>query len=178
MPMKYISVSKEGEFSIEGDLRVLFSVMMNIRVQLVQHSASYIARGILIALRFSAVRRQFQNTPGSKEETKILDYLTHQNRLFPILAFGSYAAVNHAYLLKRYNKLMKSLSEDNFEDLDIMHHLSSGMKSVYTQTAMNYLNEIRLSLGGAGYTAWSGVPYLLEDFSSVPTFEGDNTVMA
>ena len=35
MPMKYISVNREGEFSIEGDLRVLFSVMLNIRVQLI-----------------------------------------------------------------------------------------------------------------------------------------------
>lgn len=32
MPMKYISVDREGSFSIEGDLRVLFSIMMNIRV--------------------------------------------------------------------------------------------------------------------------------------------------
>jgi len=44
--------------------------------------------------------------------------------------------------------------------------------------AMDALNKIRLSLGGMGYLAWSGIPYLIEDFSSVPTFEGDNTVMA
>jgi acyl-CoA oxidase len=76
MPMKYISVNREGEFSVEGDLRVLFSVMLNIRVQLVQHSGGTVAKAILIALRYSAVRRQFRNTHGTKQETKLLDYLT------------------------------------------------------------------------------------------------------
>jgi len=37
---------------------------------------------------------------------------------------------------------------------------------------------IRQSLGGAGYSAWSGIPYLIEDYSPEVTFEGDNTVMA
>jgi hypothetical protein len=30
--MKFVSVDKEGTFSIEGDLRSLYSVMMDIRV--------------------------------------------------------------------------------------------------------------------------------------------------
>jgi acyl-CoA oxidase len=32
MLMKFVSVDKEGTFSIEGDLRSLYSVMMDIRV--------------------------------------------------------------------------------------------------------------------------------------------------
>jgi hypothetical protein len=32
--MKYVSVDKDGTFSIEGDLRVLYSVMMDIRLTL------------------------------------------------------------------------------------------------------------------------------------------------
>jgi hypothetical protein len=59
-----------------------------------------------------------------------------------------------------------------------MHHISSGMKSIITEMSMKALSTVRLSLGGAGYTAWSGIPYLIEDFSSIPTLEGDNTVMA
>jgi hypothetical protein len=31
MPMKFVSVDKEGTFSIEGDMRALYSVMMDIR---------------------------------------------------------------------------------------------------------------------------------------------------
>jgi acyl-CoA oxidase len=35
MLMKYVSVDREGNFQIEGDTRVLYSVMMDIRVQLI-----------------------------------------------------------------------------------------------------------------------------------------------
>jgi acyl-CoA oxidase len=38
--------------------------------------------------------------------------------------------------------------------------------------------QVRQALGGAGYTAWSGLPRLIEDYSPQVTFEGDNTVMA
>jgi hypothetical protein len=32
MLMKYVSVDREGTFSIEGDIRALYSIMMDIRV--------------------------------------------------------------------------------------------------------------------------------------------------
>ena len=37
---------------------------------------------------------------------------------------------------------------------------------------------IRQSLGGAGYSAWSGLPYLISMYSPETTYEGDNSVMA
>ena len=43
---------------------------------------------------------------------------------------------------------------------------------------MDAIGKIRLSIGGAGFSGWSGLPYLIEDFSAIPTLEGDNTVMA
>ena len=42
---------------------------------------------------------------------------------------------------------------------------------------MEALNVIRQSLGGAGFSAWSGIPYLISYFGSAITYEGDNTVM-
>lgn len=32
MPMRYVSVDREGTFSVEGDTRALYSVMMDIRI--------------------------------------------------------------------------------------------------------------------------------------------------
>ena len=52
------------------------------------------------------------------------------------------------------------------------------MKSVYTEQAVNGLMLIRQSLGGAGYTAWSGLPQIILDHTPSVTYEGDNTVMA
>lgn len=85
MPMKYVSVDKEGSFGIEGDMRVLYSVMMDIRTQLIQHSGTMLLRALTIGMRYSACRRQFKNTSGSKQETKLLDYQTQQMKYLPLL---------------------------------------------------------------------------------------------
>ena len=76
MLMRQVSVDKEGTFSIESDPRVLYSVMMGIRLQLIDHSGITLAKALTIAIRYSACRRQFKNTSGSKDETKLLDYQT------------------------------------------------------------------------------------------------------
>lgn len=66
----------------------------------------------------------------------------------------------------------------DFKQLDLLHHLSSGMKSTYTEILCNGILSVRQSIGGAGYSAWSGLPRLFDDSSSGVTLEGDNTVMA
>jgi len=64
MLQKYICVDREGTVSIEGDLRVLYTTMMNIRAMLICDSRIYLGAGLTIALRYSAVRRQFKNISG------------------------------------------------------------------------------------------------------------------
>ena len=76
-----------------------------------------------------------------------------------------------------YYRLIDEIKNQKFELLDVMHHLLSGMKSVFSQTTNDGMFAIRQSIGGAGYTAWSGLPHLIAEFSPVTTFEGDNTVM-
>ena len=39
------------------------------------------------------------------------------------------------------------------------------------------LREIRQSVGGAGFTKWSGIPKIIENDAPRVTFEGDNTMM-
>jgi acyl-CoA oxidase len=64
--MRFVSVDREGTFSIEGDMRALYSVMMDIRTQLVQHSGFMLLRALVIGIRYSVMRRQFKNTSGSR----------------------------------------------------------------------------------------------------------------
>jgi acyl-CoA oxidase len=40
------------------------------------------------------------------------------------------------------------------------------------------IDLIRTNCGGAGFSAWSGLPQQYFDYAPVPTYEGDNTVMA
>jgi len=62
--------------------------------------------------------------------------------------------------------------------MDVLHHYLAGLKSVHTQDTADSLYVIRQSLGGAGFTAWSGIPRIIEDYAPQVTYEGDNTVMA
>ena len=56
---RYINVTKEGDFSIEGDLRVIYAVMLTTRTQMISAASLMQLYAILIALRYSCVRRQF-----------------------------------------------------------------------------------------------------------------------
>ena len=173
-----MSVDREGSFSIEGDLRALFSVMMGIRVQLVHHSAFCLGKAIMIAARYSVVRRQFKNYGnGSKEETKLIDYQTQQMKLFPLLCSSISFFISHDYVHKMYNQLLKDINDNKFDLLDELHHLVAGMKATFSQITNDGLYTIRQSLGGAAYSAWSGIPYIIDEFNPTVTFEGDNTVM-
>jgi len=69
MLQKFVQVDREGTFSIEGDLREMYAVMMFIRNALIQKTKGYMSRALLIGLRYSVVRRQFKNISGQKEET-------------------------------------------------------------------------------------------------------------
>lgn len=44
--------------------------------------------------------------------------------------------------------------------------------------AYDGIELVRVNCGGAGYSAWSYLPQLFSDYSPVPVYEGDNTVMA
>jgi len=60
----------------------------------------------------------------------------------------------------------------------VSHHLSAGFKSLFTQITYEGIDVLRQSCGGAGFSAWSGLPHLVQLYAPNTTFEGDNTLMA
>jgi len=64
-------------------------------------------------------------------------------KLFPLLGIGICFGICHSYLLARYQQLEKDLENDNLDDLDIMHHLTSGTKALYSQICFDGLMSIR-----------------------------------
>lgn len=165
MLQRFIKVDRDGSVSMQGDQRVLYSTMMLIRVSILVQSKLYLAKALTIALRYSVVRRQFKNISGQKEETRLIDYQTQQQKLFPMVAMmfaHSYASENVTQLHKR---LLEDISKSKFDLLEVVHHYSSGMKSLFTDQCYYSLIAIRQCLGGAGYSAWSGIPELVADYS-------------
>ena len=54
---KFIDVDRDGSFSIKGDTRELYCVMMLIRTFIMLSTKSFLARALTIAIRYSIVRR-------------------------------------------------------------------------------------------------------------------------
>jgi acyl-CoA oxidase len=52
----------------------------------------------------------------------------------------------------------KELKEGKFKTLDLLHHFTSGMKSLYSQMCYDGIELIRVNCGGAGYSVWSLLP--------------------
>lgn len=76
MLQRFIGVDRDGSVQMNGDMRALYTTMMYIRYALIYQTWSVYSQALLIALRYSVVRRQFKNISGQKEETKLLDYET------------------------------------------------------------------------------------------------------
>lgn len=104
--------------------------------------------GILIATRYGASRKQFG--PPKKEELPILDYLTHQRRLFIPMAtvIGFQLGLN--YTKDRF------VSRSTKDKRDVFL-LASGFKSVCTWYKVNTLQACRECCGGQGFGAHSRI---------------------
>lgn len=73
--------------------------------------------------------------------------------------------------------LIKDGGSENFKPLAVIHHLVSGLKAFFTQNTYETINTMREACGGAGFSAYSGIPYLQGDQAAKVAYEGDNTVM-
>jgi len=74
---RYVNVDREGKFTVKGDLRSLYSVMLFIRVSIALGAAKVLGAGLTIGVRYAVVRRQFSTQDGTKLERKLMDYQTH-----------------------------------------------------------------------------------------------------
>src|SRR5699024_4493143 len=97
---RYASVSPEGGYdsSIASDDKRFFTMLGTLvggRISVAAASITAARKALAIAIRYGALRRQFGG--GDGVETRILDYKTHQTRLFPALArnFALHFAVEH-----------------------------------------------------------------------------------
>ncbi|KAF9324739.1 hypothetical protein BGZ91_002772, partial [Linnemannia elongata] len=134
----------------------------------------------LIATRYSAVRRQFVDKDQPKKmgkqviETPVLDYSMQQYRLFPIIAAAYACHFTSKEMMRLYYLNIKNMASGNFSLLADVHASSSGLKSLTTTMAAASIEECRRACGGHGFSSFSGLPLLLQDYAPNVTWEGDN----
>jgi len=176
------------------------------RATMVSDSANTLQLATTIAVRWAALRRQgapikeqsysstannnnkesnhssssssTSTTASSEPEPQILDYVTHQARLMPLLATSVAFVFTAARMREMYDALMAGLDNEDVSALPDVHATSAGLKAFCTWTTHLGIDTCRQCMGGHGYSKYSRLPSLFADFAVMCTWEGDNTVMA
>lgn len=175
MLQKWAKVSREGVYSQPPKAQLAYGALLGGRVSIIANCNDLLKRGITIAIRYCAVRRQFANKKGP--ETQILDYQTHQIRLLEPLA-GAFAWTFAARMLEgQAIKLQQDLANGDLTNLPDMHATSAGLKAISTWYITYALEQARQCLAGHGYSAYAALPMLVADMAVNCSWEGDNTVM-
>ena len=152
------------------------------RVGIINMANTNLHLAVVIAIRYSAARKQFGATEEGGVEQAVLEYQTQQCRLFPYLA-ASY--VHHLFSMSFYDNFVEfNMTKMSGGDPDVIaamgqeiHAISSAGKPVASWTAQRGLQECRESCGGHGYLKASRFGDLRNDNDANCTYEGDNNVL-
>lgn len=177
MLMRISEVTNEGKYK-KSDIppQILYGAMVTAREIIISEAAINLSRAVTIAVRYSAVRRQFGASEGMPEE-QVLNYVTQQQRLFPLLA-AVYAFQFAAQWLRwLYEDVQKRLQENDFSTLPEVHSCTAGLKALTTSVTAAGIEECRKLCGGHGYLCASGLPELYAAYLPSCTYEGENIIL-
>ncbi len=175
-------------FRSSKNVKLAYLTMTKVRVQLIRDSGYYLAKGITIAVRYSAVRTQGfkKSATGVKGggENQLLDYTTQLRRLIPSIAKAyafQFAAKSVDVQLGDLEKCVGSTVSEDVSSLksklDEFHAVTSGLKSICTTNTAADLEDARKACGGHGYLVSSGLPDMIQTYLQSCTVEGDNGLL-
>lgn len=167
-----------------------FGILSAGRVGIIGMSILNMEKALVIAMRYACVRRQFGPDPSdsastnfTQKEWPIIEYQTHQWRLFPYLA----AAFVHHYfyrcLFTDYIDFFIRVTYGGSSPLELadmgaeIHALTCSGKAYVGWLTRDCIQECREACGGHGYLQIAGIGYLRDDHDSNNTYEGDNNVI-
>ncbi|KAK4496499.1 hypothetical protein PRZ48_012479 [Zasmidium cellare] len=177
---------------------LVYGTLTWVRSTIVLQSGSVLARGVTIATRYLAVRRQFQDRDAPEwqlGENQTLNYTMVQIRLLPLLATCFALHFTGKGMMALYEANQKKMSQRSSKEqqelrgagpeetqsgsdlLADLHGTSCGLKSLCSQTAAEGLEACRRAMGGHGYSAFSGVGHWFLDYVPTCTWEGDNYML-
>lgn len=171
----------------EATRRIHYITMMYVRAHISHESGKNLARGITIAVRYSCVRRQ-GFVGDTDEERQVMDYLTQQQTLLPLLA-SAYALrfagrrvldrLRHteAALLRQAEGGGSAADAVPKERVSDLHASTSCLKSFCSGLTADGLEKARKCCGGHGFLVSSGLPELIGTYLQNPTVEGDNAML-
>ncbi|KAK2852119.1 hypothetical protein Q5P01_008395 [Channa striata] len=150
------------------------------RVSITRMALVNLKLALIVAIRFSATRRQFG--PRDTEEIPVLEYQLQQWRLIPYLAAG-YALEHFTksiylnFVEFQIGQIMRDKSDRQAELGREIHAIGCSSKPLGSWTAQRGIQECREACGGHGYLAMNRLGDLRNDNDPNCTYEGDNNVL-
>ncbi|KAF8819815.1 acyl-CoA oxidase, partial [Cardiosporidium cionae] len=180
----FYHVDKAGNYKTVGNTKLLYSTMTYTRKQIIWAAGCQLARGIVIAIRYSAVRRQFpsaidtSSSTSMPSESQVLDYLSQQFMLFPLLSTAIAFCICGRWVHGAYKKLMEESKVGVLERLTEMHCLTSSLKATMSMIVIDGLETCRKCCGGHGFQLAAGIPLILASYLPQATYEGDFVILS
>jgi len=181
-----------------GSPSLIYGTLTWVRSTIVMQAGSVLARGVTIATRYCAVRRQFQDrdAPASEQgENAVLNYTMVQIRLLPLLAATFALHFTGKGMMNLYQENQKRMNQANTDResanrgagpeetesgsdiLADLHATSCGLKALSSTIAAEGLEVCRRACGGHGYSSFSGIGPWYSDYLPTTTWEGDNYML-
>lgn len=187
MLMRYSQVTRDGQVFEPPLQQLTYGALLAGRTMMMNDAGNVAKKALTISVRYASVRRQFKSDPKNELETVLLDYPIHQRRLMPLMAqavaFG-FTGQELTRMLVATNQALDALEpgdpklEETIELLKSTHATSSGLKAFCTWATLNTIEVCRQACGGHGYSSYTGLAPLYNDFAVQCTWEGDNTILA
>lgn len=182
-----------NEYRKPASASLVYGTLTYVRSTIVQDAGKTLARGVVIATRYCAVRRQFKDRdapPEEKGETQVLNYKMVQIRLLTNLAATFALHFTGKAMMGQYlaNQAKMNTPSDRSGDskrgagpeemqsgsdlLADLHATSCGLKSLASSIAAEGLEVCRRACGGHGYSSFSGIGPFFADYLPTTTWEG------
>lgn len=191
---------KTSQYNRVGSPSLIYGTLTWVRANIVLDSGSSLARGVAIATRYAAVRRQFQDrdaeAAGVGGETPVLNYKMVQARLLPLLAATYALHFTGRGMMKLYDANQEAMKKNlaggaapksrsagpeelnpGADLLADLHSTSCGLKALGSTIAVDGLEMCRRACGGHGYSSYSGIGTWYSDYLPTATWEGDNYML-
>ncbi|KAL3425818.1 acyloxidase [Phlyctema vagabunda] len=199
MLAKYSSVDPNtNKYLRPSSPSLIYGTLTWVRSTIVLQSGGVLARGVTIATRYAAVRRQFQDrdsTDSTGSENQVLNYTMVQFRLLPLLASCFALHFTGKAMMGLYQENQKNMQkvaagkadanrgagpEETHSGSDLLadlHATSCGLKALGSTTAAEGLEVCRRACGGHGYSQFGGIGSWYADYLPTTTWEGDNYML-
>lgn len=183
MLSRFQEVTPDGQYvqseAKEKNPQLHYYTMMSTRGSMVKSSAGYLAKAVVIAARYSCVRRQgFVNTERGvsyqTNERPIIDWEVQRYRIMNQLSLVYAIKFSGAWLIHQFSA-MESLA--HVDGLAEIASTTAGLKALCTYMASQGIEDCRKCCGGNGYLLNGGIASLGADFVWQITAEGDWVIL-